>query len=148
MNTRSDALRQARLRAGSSVSGGRGCPAVRLHGPITWGTRKIWCVRLFAVLGLLFAVAFLPLNAWADTASPTSTATDTSTASASSSSPASSAPTSTASSSSTAAPSSPAGTQSDPLYVSLDAQWMAVFLLVGVLLVFLLAVLVVSSWGA
>jgi hypothetical protein len=100
------------------------------------------------VLGLLFAVAFLPLNAWADTASPTSTAIDTSTASASSSSPASSAPTSTASSSSTAAPSSPAGTQSDPLYVSLDAQWMAVFLLVGALLVFLLAVLVVSSWGA
>jgi hypothetical protein len=103
--------------------------------------------RLLSIFGVCFLVAFAPQSAWADTATPTPTDTATSTASASSSSPPSSEPTSTASPSSTVSGSSPSGTESDPLIVQFPVEWLAVFLLVGALIVFLLAALLVSGWG-
>jgi hypothetical protein len=108
-------------------------------------------VRLVVVVGVCLLVAFAPSSAWADTATPTptdtattSTGTPTDTASPSSSSPSSSAPASTASPSSTL---SPVGSESDPLIVQFPVAWLAVFLLIGALVVFLLAALLVSGWG-
>ncbi len=123
-----------------------------------WRSLASWLGRLLALFGVCLLVVFAPSSAWADTATPTptdtsspsSTPTDTSTASASPSSPPSSAPTSTATSSSTSAPLStsvPSGSEADPLFVTFPAPVLAVFYLVGGLVVFLLGAMLVSGWG-
>lgn len=81
--------------------------------------------RLLIVLGLAFAVAFLPSTAWASGSStpvavPAATATATT---------------------------APLGVEGDPLIVEFPVQWLAAFLLVGVLLVGVGAAQLVSSWG-
>ncbi len=123
-----------------------------------WRSLASWSGRLLAVLGVCLLVVFAPSSAWADTATPTPTdtstptSTDTATATPSdTSSPTStSAPTSTATSSSTPVPLStavPVGSEADPLFVTLPAPVLAVFYLVGGLVVFLLGAMLVSGWG-
>lgn len=107
----------------------------------------MWLRRLLATVGVCFLVAFAPQTAWAETSPPTSTGTATDTASPSSSAPPSSEPTPSETPLSTATSASLVGTESDPLIVQFPVMWLAVLLLVGSLIVFLLAALLVSGWG-
>lgn len=105
-----------------------------------------WRPWLGGFVWLLIFFVLIPSPARAETATPTPTDTTTS-ASATTTEPA---PTTTAAPTITPAPTTTTaavGTAADPLVVTLPSEWLAVFLLIGALVVFLDAAMLVSTWG-
>lgn len=119
-------------------------------------SRSWLLLRAFGSAALLcFLVAFAPSTAWSASSSPSSVGTSSAWASSSSSSASSSAGSSAQSISTSALVSvGPDGSGDQPLhvtipqpYITLGLQLIAAGLLVGGLIVFLLAALLVSTWG-